>query len=469
MSGSSSIRLGRWLRNGFPVLGLALLAMAELASLIGRNFGTIAGWLVFALPAGALLGYVGIRLLAHARFSKCVSSAGVALDNHRDRDALQIADEAIALAAKWKFRPDDAVAMAFVIRAEALRRSGSKQEALEAAARGFSCMCGVRRGGTQLVLFDQLGTLLLESGHARRAIPILEAAVGLGHRASAKPLETAGRLERAGLACFRVGVHANAAASFGKAIDLMTKERGADAVELASPYINLGNCYKRMQKLDDAERCYREALRLQRLGKSENTEQLSIILLNLGVACAESGRDPEAEDFYRQVLDLRTQTLGRNHWRVGNVYNNLACCRRRMRDLNGAEEYVQRALNILEDHPEQLSNAVESLSRIREDQGRMEEALAATTRAREIQQNLPTPDLSEMATFYDREALLASRCGDEDRAKDCRARAAETRQALAAAPPADRDLTNLPESLRALEQHLASSLDHVRSLEQAVS
>jgi len=74
-----------------------------------------------------------------------------------------------------------------------------------------------------------------------------------------------------------------------------------------------------------------------------------------------------------------------------------------------------------------------------------------------------------MATFYEREASLAGRCGDEGRAKECRTRAAETRQALAAAPPADRDLTSLPESLRALEQHLASSLDHVRSLEQAVS
>jgi hypothetical protein len=41
------------------------------------------------------------------------------------------------------------------------------------------------------------------------------------------------------------------------------------------------------------------------------------------------------------------------------------------------------------------------------------------------------------------------------------------RHALAAAPPADRDLTNLPESLKALEQHLASSLERVRALEHA--
>jgi hypothetical protein len=39
---------------------------------------------------------------------------------------------------------------------------------------------------------------------------------------------------------------------------------------------------------------------------------------------------------------------------------------------------------------------------------------------------------------------------------------------ITAKPPADRDLTNLPESLRALEQHLAYSLDSVRTLERSI-
>jgi tetratricopeptide (TPR) repeat protein len=270
------------------------------------------------------------------------------------------------------------------------------------------------------------------------------------------------------MASFRVGVHANAAASFGKAIDLMTKEKGADALTLASPYINLGNCYKRMQKLEDAERCYREAFRLHKVNNGEESEQLSTILLNLGVLCAEQGRNDEAEKFYLETLELRIQMLGRNHWRVGNTYNNLAGCRRRKRDFTGAEEYIQQAIELLESHPEQLSNAMDTLSRLREDEGKTEEALAAVTRAREIQQGIPSPDLSELATLFEREAALAERCGEEERARECRTRAAEMRHALAAAPPADRDLTNLPESLKALEQHLASSLERVRALEAAI-
>jgi tetratricopeptide (TPR) repeat protein len=256
--------------------------------------------------------------------------------------------------------------------------------------------------------------------------------------------------------------------AFGQTVDLLTKAKGPDAVALVSPYINLGNGYKRMQKIEDAERCYREALRIQQASGDENTEQRSIILLNLGVVCAESGREEEAEKYYQEVLELRIRTLGRNHWRVGNTYNNLAGCRRRLRDFSGAEQYLQQAIEILESRPEGLCHAVESLSRLREDEGRVEEALAATARAREIQQNLPTPDLSQMATLYDREAQLASRCGDEERSADCRSRAAQIRQALASAPPSDPGVGNLSESLKTLEQHLAASVQRVKALQSAM-
>ena len=449
-------------------MALVLAIFIGISRTVSREFGPAAGWIVFGVLAGGLGIRFGITWRAQRRFRKQVKTAGNAMDEGQHQEALRMADDALTLARKWRFTPDDEVALAFVIRAEALKKTGDKQGALEASARAFSCMCRVERAHVQLMIFDQLGWLLLDTGHARKAIPILEAAVGLGHRAEAKPLETASRLERAGMACLRVGMHANAAAAFGKAIDLMTKEKGADALELASPYINLGISYKRMQKLDDAERCYREAMRLRQKNFDDKSEQFSTVLLNLGVVCAEQGRNEEAEKYYLETLEPRIQMLGRNHWRVGNTYNNLAGCRRRLRDFAGAEKYLRQAIEILDAYPEQLCNVVDTLSRLHEDEGKTEEALAAATRAREIQQGLPSPDLSEMATLFEREAALAERCGEEERARECRTRASEMRVALAAAPPADRDLTNLPESLKALEQHLASSLERVRALEHAI-
>jgi tetratricopeptide (TPR) repeat protein len=163
---------------------------------------------------------------------------------------------------------------------------------------------------------------------------------------------------------------------------------------------------------------------------------------------------------------MRIQALGRNHWRVGNTYNNLAHCRRRLRDFASAEDYAQKAVEILDTRPESLCTAIDTQSRIFEDQGRVEEALAAAARAREIQLNLTSPDLSELAALFEREGLLAGRSGDEERAADCRSRASQLRQTLAAAPPADRDLTSIQDSLETLELHLASSLERVRALQQ---
>jgi len=289
MSRRSAARIRSIIRNGYALMALSMAVIIGVSRTVGRWMGPTAGWIVCAVLGGGLAIRFALTWHAHRRFAKQVRTAGADADAGRYREALQLADGAIALARKWRFTPDDEVALAFVIRAEALKEAGDKQAALDASARAFSCMCGVERAHTQLTIFDQLGWLLLDSGHARKAIPILEAAVGLGHRAQATPLATAGRLERAAMACLRVGVHANAASAFGKAIDLMTKEKGTDALELSGLYVNLGNCYKRMQKLTDAERCYREALRLHQVNAADASEQFSTILLNLGVICAEQG------------------------------------------------------------------------------------------------------------------------------------------------------------------------------------
>ncbi len=450
------------------LLGLVLLFILEVTRIASTYMGPQAGWSLFGVLVALLAARSGAVWLAHRRFKERAKAAGEALEAGRIADALQESDEATAIVRKWKLRPDDDLAILFLVRSQALHKSTRKDEALSAAAHALACFCKVKRAGTQLAILDITGSLLLEMGQERRALPILEAAVGIGKQWDKDPNRTIARLERIGMAYLRVGVHANAIAAFAKVVELMTKEKGSDAIQLAGPYVNLGNGYKRMQKLEDAERCYRESLRLRELTPSENPEQLSIAMLNIGVVCAESGRNEEAERYYQQVLQLRIQHLGRNHWRVGNTYNNLAGCRRRVRDFAGAEEYIQKAIEILEARPESLCNVMESLSRIREDQGRAEEALAATVRARELQQSLPSPDLSEMATLYEREALLAGRCGDEERAQDARSRAAQIRQALAAAPSADRDLANVSESLRALEQHMASTMERVKALQTAM-
>jgi len=235
---------------------------------------------------------------AHKSIRECAKAVEAAVVAGKYTEAIRMCDTALEIARKFKLRPDDFVALILVFRSESLRKSGKKDEALMAAARAFACMCTVRGAHTQIAILDQLGAMLLETGHERRAIPIIESVIALGQQAEQQPLRTSARLEQAGLAYARVGVHANSTAAFGKAIEIMTKEFGADSVKLANPYVNLGNGYRGTQKLQDAERCYREALRLIEMNDAKTPEKLSLVLLNLGAVCAESGRYDEAERHY---------------------------------------------------------------------------------------------------------------------------------------------------------------------------
>jgi len=420
---------------------------------------------LFFLVGGVFaLGLARMRIAAR-RVAKLAQAAAGLHDERKYSDALLKIEEAAEIAKKARLRPSEELANMFVVRSLILKALGRKEDALVASAQALACLCKVKTGGMQLGILTQAGTMLLETGHARRAIPMLEAAIKLALQIEDDPRRSY-RLQQVGLAYSRVGLHANAVASFGRAIEIVTKQKGADCLELSNMYINLGNGYKRLQKMDDAERCYREALRLLEVNGVTAPEKVSLVLLNLGVACAESGRNQEAEEYYRQVLEMRLAVYGRNDVRVGRVYNNLASCRRRAGDLAGAEQLLQTAMDILEQDPAAMSNAYDTLCRIREDQGRLEEGLAAIARARDLIQNQSTTDLSDLANLLDREARLASQVADEDRASECKTRANQIRQKLASAPAAEQETSNMDQTLKQLDAQFNESMRYVNSLRE---
>jgi tetratricopeptide (TPR) repeat protein len=381
---------------------------------------------------------------------------------YQSRDYLtcvKLCDSAIAATRTMQLPPDDLLALTLALRSQACEDLGRNEEALVSAAQAFACLCRVRQARAQLAILDRLGELLLNLHQEGRAAGVLQAGVALGQQADPDARTRSARLQLLGRAHMGIGRYPSGAVAYGQAIELAAKEHGPDALQLASPYINLGNCYRRMHKIGDAERCYREALRLYEHHQTTDDENYGAALMNMGVACAETGRNPEAEQYYLRVLDMRRAAFGRNDSRVGTLYNNLAMCKLRMRDFPAVERYINQALEILEPRPEALSSATDTLSTIREEQGRLEESLAAASKAREILQNLPSPNLSALASRFDREAQLLSRMGDEEQAASCRANAAQARQVLAAVPEGSAQRTL--EALRELDERLKESLSHL--------
>jgi tetratricopeptide (TPR) repeat protein len=348
-------------------------------------------------------------------------------------DAIRLCDSAFVRGRKMNLPPDDATAMLFVIRSEASEKLGKLDEAFLGAASALACLtaCGVQSELTRLSVFDRLGMLLLHMEQDRRAIPVLKAAVALGQVADDDGSRNSARLQHLGLANLRLGAYENSIAAFGRAIEITAKQVGPDHLDLAGSYINLGNGYKQLYKIADAKRCYSEAVRVYAANGIVDQAQCTSALMNLGVACAESGQDGEAQRYYQQVLEIRLKEYGRNDWRVGNVYNNLAGCRMRARDFEAAEKYIQVALEIVDGKPECAAEALDTLSRIREEQGRVEESLAAAVRAVVTLDSQQSPNLSSLAEKLDRQSALAMRLGDEDQASRCRHRAAELRGVLA--------------------------------------
>jgi hypothetical protein len=143
MSRRSAARIRSMIRNGYALMALAFAVIIGISRTVGRELSPAAGWIVCAVLGGGLGLRIALSWRARHSFRKQVRTAGNAMDAGQHHEALRMADHAIAQARKWRFTPDDDVALAFVIRSAALQKTGDKQAALDASARAFSGMCGV--------------------------------------------------------------------------------------------------------------------------------------------------------------------------------------------------------------------------------------------------------------------------------------------------------------------------------------
>ena len=135
-----------------------------------------------------------------------------------------------------------------------------------------------------------------------------------------------------------LGVLAHQVGKNELAVDLI--ERAVRQTENAVAFNNLGEAYKGLKRLDEAERCYRKALELNP-GFAE-------VCSNLGNALKELGRFAEATEIYRQALTINPKfTL---------VHFNLANVLQDMGELDEAEICLKQALELSPDNADAAGN-----------------------------------------------------------------------------------------------------------------
>ncbi len=130
---------------------------------------------------------------------------------------------------------------------------------------------------------------------------------------------------------------------------------------VASININLGLCYFRQKRLDEALKCFNTSLEIR-----QSLEVLDIghILNNIGRVYAEKGEDTQAREFYHRAIEVNT-ALGHKDKR-GLDLSNLGQLYLKQGKLVKAEDYLLKAFAILEETGElnPLVNVTELLSRL---------------------------------------------------------------------------------------------------------
>lgn len=174
-----------------------------------------------------------------------------------------------------------------------------------------------------------------------RSLGLLRDAVGVNHPYVALILNNMGdlRLDKAQYdkanKLYREASRIQAAGGFGnRQFEFTTQHNMARLVEAQ------GN-------LQEAEKAYLKALRIGYLvypGKKHRN--IGVLLGNLAILCDRLGQIERAENYHRQAISMRSETLGAQHPLVANAYNNFGSHLARRGRLEEAEGYIRRSISI---------------------------------------------------------------------------------------------------------------------------
>ena len=131
-----------------------------------------------------------------------------------------------------------------------------------------------------------------------------------------------------------------------RALEIQKEQLGANHVDVARSYINLGNVYSDTGDLDKAKEYYEWALKNIKEKLGSNHVDVAASYNNLGTVYSDTGDLDKAKEYHEWALEIKKEQLGANHVDVATSYNNLGTVYSKTGDLEKAEEYYEWALEI---------------------------------------------------------------------------------------------------------------------------
>ena len=199
---------------------------------------------------------------------------------------------------------------------------GEHAEAAKLYAEALSVMraaVGDRHPAVALVMNNQAITLR-DQGDVAQARDLLEQALVIRRDALGARHEMVGlNLNDLGQLLYRQGDHATAERYFMEALDAYP----ADHHWRGSTYYNLARLREAQDRFDDAERGYRDAIRIQSAFHGPDHDLVGMALNRLGVVQARQGRAHDAEDAMRKALAIYRVRLPPDSERIATVLKSL--------------------------------------------------------------------------------------------------------------------------------------------------
>ncbi len=205
-----------------------------------------------------------------------------------------------------------------------------------------------------------------------------------------------------------------------KAAGVLRAEK-KETADLGMALVVQALCLKKMARVTEAERLYREAIEIYEKTQGPNGRDLAIALDNLASLYMENGRLEEAEQLRLRALEIFKSTLGPAHPDVATAIANLAVLYQAQGRLREAQQMFLQAFEINEKAygPEssEVGIIADNLAGLYRSGGQFDKAEPFYQRAVQILEKTLGPDHPDTALALQNYAILLNEMGQHDKAE----------------------------------------------------
>ena len=168
-----------------------------------------------------------------------------------------------------------------------------------------------------------LGSLLHHLGRFEEAERALEEAIAIGRKVFADSHPSLKRYQTSLAMVFSADGRVEAAFEIHQRLLQMDLEHAVSEGDLITSYNNIAFSLMELERLEEAEQRFREAIAIARKSAPDGSEELAMCLNNLGRCLLRCERLDAAIEQFEQAVAMRKRLYGDSHSQIANSLNSL--------------------------------------------------------------------------------------------------------------------------------------------------